>query len=297
MIPVDDTLTITADMERCRRCALCEIICPNDVFRWQDRTIEARYPGRCIRCGHCVAVCPENALEHTGFKGKTFEKIDPFFELSFEQIEKLYRSRRSCRRFKDKPMRGRKIDALLAVARLAPTATNAQNVRFIVLDEKSVIRTFEVDIARYYLKLGRQMRNPVTRFILRITVGKSIVQAYQYHMSAIIERFADVLEGTKSLFADAPAVVIAYSSGLPHIASANCNLSIAQIMLAAESMRLGTCYNGYALTALVRDKGVRQRAGVPAGYTPGAVLTVGEPDVTFHRAPPRRIPRITHLVE
>ncbi len=297
MKPDDNPLTIAADMARCRQCALCEIICPNDVFRWKEQSIEMRYPGRCIRCGHCVAVCPEDALRHSGFKGKRFEKIDPFFELSLDQIEKFYQSRRSCRRFKGNPLKGRKIDALIAVARLAPTATNSQNVRFIVLEEKSVIRSLEEDIARYYLKLGRRLRNPITRFMIRMAVGRSIVEAYRFHMSAITERFNDVLEGTKSLFTDAPAVVIAYSSGLPHIASANCNLSIIQIMLAAESMRLGTCYNGYALTALIRDKGVRQRVGVPLGYTPGAVIAVGEPDVTFHRAPPRRFPRITHLVK
>jgi nitroreductase len=143
------------------------------------------------------------------------------------------------------------------------------------------------------LKLKKQLENPFYRFVISLAVGKKIVQAYRYHLPAIADRFNAVIEGTWSLFYGAPAVVIAHGSGLKHLAAANCNLAVMEILLAAETMRLGTCYNGYALTAILRDKEVRRFSTVPKGYTPGGVFAVGEPEVMFRRVPPRRRPRIT----
>ena len=295
MTLVDNTHTVTADMSRCRRCGTCEIVCPNRVFRWQGGEIEDLAPGRCIRCGHCVAVCPEGALHHSALKDHLFKRIDPFFELPFDTLEKFFTSRRSCRRFKNRPLRSKTVDALISVARLAPTATNSQNVRFIVLDKKSSIDGLERMIAKYYLKLRRQLRNPISRLFISMAVGKRTVQAYRFHLAAITDRFQAILDGTESLFYHAPVVVLSYSSGLPHIALANCNLAVMEILLAAETLRLGTCYNGYALTAMIRDRRVRETAGIPKDYTPGAAIAIGEPDVAFHRAPPRRPPRITRF--
>ena len=200
--------------------------------------------------------------------------------------------RRSCRRFNEKTVPKEVLEQLIHTARFAPTATNSQNVRFVLVDEPAAIAELEQKTARYYLKLDRQLKNPLTRFAIRVAVGRRSVEAYRYHLPAIAERFRAVLKGDERIFHNAPALLIAYASGLPYIAAANCNLAAMEILLAAETMGLGACYNGYLLTAMIRDKQVKRDAGVPRGYTPGAVIAVGYPDVTFLRSPPRRKPRI-----
>jgi nitroreductase len=257
-----------------------------------DRIV-TRCPGRCILCGHCVAVCAEGALVHSAMPRDRFADVAPTPELTDNALRTFFARRRSCRRFKPEAVPADLLRSLIEATRFAPTATNAQNVRFVLVDEPSAIASLERRTARYYLKLDRQLKNPIPRFAIRLAVGKRAVEGYRYHLPAIAEWFRAVLSGDKRLFYGAPALVVAYAPGLPYIAAANCNLAVMEMLLAAEAMGIGTCYNGYLLTAMIRDRQMKQEAGVPPGYTPGAVVAVGYPDVVFHRSPPRRKPRIT----
>jgi nitroreductase/NAD-dependent dihydropyrimidine dehydrogenase PreA subunit len=292
MAPPGESVSISADPSRCRHCGICESICPNDVFRWEGDRIDTRLPGRCILCGHCVAVCGEGALVHSALPGERFTDISSKQGLDAEALTTFFARRRSCRRFKTEAVPADILRRLIDVTRFAPTATNAQNVRFVVVDEPAAIAQLEQQTAHYYLKLDRQLKNPVKRFAIRLAVGRRAVEGYRYHLPAIAARFRAVLSEEKRVFYGAPAVVIAYASGLPYIAQASCNLAVMELLLAAEAMGLGTCYNGYLLTAMLRDRRVKRAAGVPEGYTPGAALALGYPDVVFHRSPPRRKPRI-----
>ncbi len=293
MTRVKEALSVSADPSRCKRCEACESVCPGDVFQWRGDRIETRYPGRCILCGHCVAVCAEDALRHSGMPRERFTNIDPAAGWTFETYQANLSARRSCRRFKETPIPEETLRQLIHASRFAPTATNSQNVRFVLVDDRRAIAELEERTARYYLKLNRQLRNPLARFAIRVAVGKRSVEAYRYHLPAIADHFRAVLAKEKSVFHNAPALLIAYASGLPFIAQANCNLAAMALLLAAETLGLGTCYNGYLLTAMIRDKAVKRAAGVPREYTPGAAIAVGYPDVAFHRTPPRRKPRIT----
>jgi nitroreductase len=183
----------------------------------------------------------------------------------------------------------------LDAAAAAPTATNSRNIRLIVLDTAAAVDDLARRTAAYYLKFEKQLNNPVVRFFISLAVGKKTVDAYKFHLPIIAERFRACLLGEQSIFYGAPLVLVAYASGLAHIASANCNLAVMQMMHKAEAMGLGTCYNGYALTALVRDKKLRQSLGIPPGSTPSAVLAVGRPVAAFHRAPKRRRPRVVSV--
>lgn len=251
------------------------------------------YPGRCILCGHCVAVCPNGALRHSQLPMKRFREHAPADRLPFEVAEQFFTMRRSCRRFKPEPIGKETLEKLLHATRFAPTATNSQNVRFVLIDDTDAIRELEIQTASYYLRLSRQLTNPLSRFAIRVAVGRRAVDAYRFHLPTIVERFRAVLDGEERLFYGAPALVIPYASGLPYMVSANCNLAAMVLMLAAESLELGTCYNGYFLTAMMRAKPIMRAAGIPAGNLPGGAIAVGKPDVVFHRSPPRRKPRIT----
>jgi nitroreductase/NAD-dependent dihydropyrimidine dehydrogenase PreA subunit len=287
---MNNTMVI-ADPTRCVRCGTCEKVCPNQVFTWSDDTLEVRFGGRCIHCGHCVAVCPNDAFSHRDIK-REFKPVDAEPAVTSDALQSLFEQRRSCRVFNKKPITDDELAALMDAAARAPTATNSQSVRFILLDDPTRISRLAKQTASYYLRLVKRMGNPLIRFLLRVTVGKRLVDNYRYHLPAVSDRFRDVLAGESALFYNAPLVIIALSFGLPQIASANVNLAVMQMMLKAETIGLGTVYNGYALTALQRDKTIRAAVGIPPGYTPCAVMAVGHPAVTFRKSPPRRSPRV-----
>lgn len=287
---------ITIDAARCIRCGNCATVCPNGVFRLDEQTIVLKYKGRCIRCGHCEAVCETGAFKHEEIS-RAYVPMDDGVEISPKDLQQVFNRRRSCRVFKSAPVGDSDFTELLRAAASAPTATNAQNVRFIRLDDTQNITRFALDTADYYLRLVRRLSNPFLRTVYRITVGRRIVDAYRYHLPAIQERFDAVKNNEMSLFYNAPMVLVGVASGLPHMAFANVNLAMMQIMLKAETLGLGTLYNGYALTALVRDKRLCRKMGIQPGYTPGAVLAVGYPSIRFHRSPQRRIPRVILMTD
>jgi nitroreductase/ferredoxin len=289
----ESTPFVWIDKDLCTRCLSCNEVCPNRVFAWDRNEMDIRFAGRCIECGHCVAVCPSAAFHHSKLAAEGFIENPKTYPVSPNALQSLFALRRSCRRFLDKPVTEEERASLFDAAAFAPTATNSRNVRFIVLDTKQDIEILEHSTASYYLKLEKQMRNPLIRFFISLAVGKRVVSAYKYHLPTVVERFRESALGEESIFYGAPLVIIAYASGLSHIASANGNLAIMQMMHKAESLGLATCYNGYALTALVRDKHVRTAMGILKGYTPAAVLAVGRPAIQFRLAPKRRRPRVS----
>ena len=283
LLRIDDTL--------CRRCGDCEAVCPNRVFERGDEEIVLRRAGRCIECGHCVAVCPTGAFFHAKLPADRFIEVTEPYPLPPDALVSMFRRRRSCRRYTDTPVSTEALNGLLDAASAAPTATNSRNVRFLVLNSPEEIAALADHTARYYLKLERQMNNPVVRFLISPAVGRRTVDAYKFHLPMIAEWARACLDGKNQVFSGAPLVLMAYASGLSHIAAANGNLAVMQMMNHAEALGLGTCYNGYALTALIRERSLRRLFGIPAGSTPVAVLAVGHPAVRFYRSPKRRRPR------
>lgn len=291
-MPALDKIEITADPAKCERCGSCERVCPSEAFAWAGEEIAVLHVGWCIKCGHCVAACPNGALSHSAFEKGGFLDVEGRAPVGFEDLQKLFIYRRSCRRFRDEPVSKEDLEKLLEAARYSPTATNAQNVRYVILDDKESIRRLAEKTAQHYLRLERGLNNPFVRFAIGLKEGARTVSAYRYHISAIAERFKAVLKGEDKLFFGAPTLIIVAASGMPHLASAGCNLAAMHLLLAAESMGLGACYNGYALTALVRDKKTRSMIGAGRGYRPWAVIAVGKPAGEFFKAPPRRKRRV-----
>ncbi|MDF3003168.1 MAG: iron-sulfur-binding protein [Bacillota bacterium] len=55
------------DMERCRRCGMCEFYCPVDVIRFdhEKKEPDLRYAHDCMVCGLCEDRCPAKAITVT----------------------------------------------------------------------------------------------------------------------------------------------------------------------------------------------------------------------------------------
>lgn len=285
-------LRLRVDEKLCEHCLSCEHACPSAVFAFESECQPVvRNAGRCISCGHCVAICPVGAFHHSGLPMDKFEPL-PEERASFEQLWGSFRHRRSCRSFTKETLERAILEQLIDAGRYAATSTNAQNVKHLILERREDIETLAGATSRYYLGLMRRLDNPITRLAIAATVGKRLVEAYRYRMPAIVEMFEKQHAGYDPLFRGATAVLVLYAPGMPHIASASCNLAAGQILLLADCLGLGAFYNGYALTALVRDKRARKDLCIPHTCTPGAVIALGRPRASFHRIPPRHARRM-----
>jgi nitroreductase/NAD-dependent dihydropyrimidine dehydrogenase PreA subunit len=293
MLGAKEKADLAVDAGLCEKCRGCAAVCPSGVFVWRDDgDLDVHHPGRCIGCGHCVAACPTGALSHSLLDDESFTPMPDEPCPGIETVRRMLRERRSCRRFAGQPLERSEIESLIGEANHAPTSTNSQNVRFVVFQGRERVRDLSRWVCGYYTKLEKQLENPFVRLAISLAVGRKMVNAYRLRMPAIAEMFHETLAGNDRLFYGAPAVLVVFASGLGHLAAANCNLTAMEIMLAAPSLGLGTCYNGYALTALARDRKVREQVGIPRGAHAGAVLAIGRPGGRFHRIPPRKNRRI-----
>lgn len=126
---------VVIDSEKCIGCGLCK----NDCVAY-DIDIEnkkAVYKGNnCIFCGHCEAICPQNAIKLEGFED-TVEDFDKQVLLDPKEYMDAIKTRRTIRQFKqDKEVPQEIVDMILEAGRLAPTGSNAQRTRYIVLRDK-----------------------------------------------------------------------------------------------------------------------------------------------------------------
>jgi nitroreductase len=213
---------------------------------------------QCILCGHCVAVCPTGALTHTGLPHEAFlpaaRKLpDP------EVIDGFLMSRRSVREFKEKPIARETLEALLDVARRAPTASNSQKVHWIVVDEAAKVRALSAETIHGLCASGAH---------------------------------ADILEQWKSgydrILRGAPAVVMACAPEDYGWARQDCAIALTFLELAAEARGLGVCWAGILTRVAAVHAPLRQALSVPDGYAVCGGLMLGERRYQYRLVPPRK---------
>jgi nitroreductase len=154
--------------------------------------------------------------------------IMPEEENMNEVIEAIKR-RRSVRLYDDRPVPRDIINTILEAGNEAPSAMNSQPWRFVVVEDKETKR-----------KLLRAALPNAKRILDRV---KEVDQE-RYEM---IKKRYDELEDP--VYYSAPAIVFVIGSG--RYADHSCPLACENMMLAAHSLGLGSCWVGFG--AMVTD--------------------------------------------
>ena len=61
-IYLKNVVTLRLDKGKCISCAMCINVCPREVLKLQDDSLEIADLDRCIECGACAMNCPTGAL-------------------------------------------------------------------------------------------------------------------------------------------------------------------------------------------------------------------------------------------
>lgn len=271
---------LTIDTNKCQKDGACVRECPFAIIAFREDTgYPEIVPGGesgCIACGHCVAVCPYGALSHEEVRIQDCPDIQQRLTINEEQAVQFLRSRRSTRLYDERPVEEEKIQRLIEVARYAPTASNMQEVEWLVLREKSKIRGLAAATIDW----------------LRKRLGDDPNMAILYPRFPLIVKLWD--DGRDSILRNAPVLVIATAPKEAANGMVDVTLALCSVDLLAPAMGLGTCWAGLLQGALLASSSLRDLAGIPADHGHYYPLMLGYPKVErYYRLPERRPPKIT----
>lgn len=268
---------LRVDKEKCKQDGLCAVDCPSGVIRFEGpgHFPELKHNGEeaCLRCGHCVAVCPHGAMDHAEVPLAACPPIDPALTISREQAEQFLRSRRSVRQFKSRPVAREDLQRIIEIARHAPTASNAQLVRWLVINDAERLRGIAAQVIDW---LRGQLNDPTAPMA---SYAPRLVKAWE--------------KGADSILRSAPCLVIAMVPGDSRFGMVDLTLALAYLELAAPQYGLGTCWAGLLQGALASLPALKRQVEIPPECPFFYPLMIGYSAVRYHRLPRRKEPPIT----
>lgn len=262
----------------CLKCGLCAELCPARVIKFEKGRSPQPVPeaeSRCIRCGQCVVFCPVGAFV-LNFQPKAERRaIDPAELPSAEAAETFLRSRRSIRRFKNEPANEALVVRILESVRYAPSASNSQPVRWIVIRERKSLLELGLMTAGYFQKRAEGKDEPRLK-----------------HLAAV----ADAQErGQDVIFRNAPQLALAVVSR-DYLYPEDAAIALTYFELAAHALGVGCCWAGYFTSAARENEEIQkylklspeelvvggQMFGLPQEPALGKILPPRkEPDLTW----------------
>jgi nitroreductase len=183
-------------------------------------------------------------------------------------VLKVIHSRRSIRLFKEERIKRDELDAIVEAGLCAPSANNSQDRHFTVIQDKIMI----VQVNGWILN--------------------EIEQSGISNLQEIAKRSGELF------FRNAPTVIIVSSDGKDRFGIINAAAATENILLAAESLGIGSCWIGMVgiLAGSSDLKLYAHDLQLPNGYAPQIGITLGYIAAEKPPAPLRKEDLVSYIV-
>ncbi len=263
------------DRDQCDKDAICAVECPAGIIEMGPQGPKPG-PGAtefCIQCGHCVAICPKGAFSLDFLSPDQCMAVEKERLPDAGQVEHFLRSRRSVRRYKDRPVPRKDLEKALEIAGHAPSGSNRQPVKWLVMDKKEDVKQVAglvIDWMRFMVREKPEIARPMNMAIL----------ARQWR------------QGVDRICRDAPCLVFAHAANEVGSAPADCHIALSYLELALPGFGLGSCWAGYVTYAAGFWPELKEMLSLPPDHTCHGAVMVGVPRFRYPRAPKRNAPDI-----
>lgn len=195
------------------------------------------------------------------------------------QTEEVILKRRSVRNYKKEQVPEFMINRILEAGRFAPSAGNSQPWKFIVIRDAEVIKGLTdttVKICRLFKSLidyripGKRWRLPIAKFNIKLKPR----DLHPVPFGAVTL----IADGKLGLWHDAPTVILIFKDvrGVSN-PDMDCGIAGQNMVLAAHSMGLGTCWVGFVKLAFQYTRKWKKYFGISYPYKFAASIAVGWP--------------------
>lgn len=253
---------VTIDREACLKDGICVEACPFQLFRKGDDGIpvfDTECEQACMACGHCLAVCPSGAVTLNGVTADMCAPAGSAPKIAEAQVFDLFKSRRSIRTYKRRPVPREMLSRLLDMTRWAPTAKNVQPVQWIMFERPETVHELAGMVVDWYRETGD---NP------------GLVTAWE--------------RGVDMIHRNAPHLAVVHADAGVIKPSENCVIAMTSLEVAATALGMGACWAGFFMNAAKRHPPLVERLDLPRHHEVYGALMIGYPKYRYPRIPPRR---------
>ncbi len=267
--------------EKCISCKQCINDCPVSDILLIDSKANIKNEA-CIKCGHCIAICPTNAVSTADYnmdEVKEYNKDEFFIEA--DNLLNFIKFRRSVRKFKDMKVEKEKISKIIEAGRFTQTATNSQDVSYIVVNEKlNKLR----DLAYESLKVKGEY------ILANLTPETEYLKRYANLWVKMYNSYKEDPIKNDRLFFNAPTVIIVTANN-----EINGGLASSNMDLMVNALGLGTFYSGFLQIATKDNDNIINLLGVENNKNIVTCMIIGYPDVKYKRTAPRKDAQINWI--
>jgi nitroreductase len=167
-------------------------------------------------------------------------------------FQELLKNRRSIRDFDAREVDLEIIREIIKDSSLAPSASNGQPCRFIIIRDKAFMKSISDECKR------------------------NLLDDFAQKPSALSQTYETILKDEKfNVFYNAPCVV--YIAGSPHVRSleVDCAMAASYMMFSAAQRGLGTCWIGFGVN--IRDAKTKEAMGLGDNMRIVTPLVIGYP--------------------
>ncbi|WP_371379701.1 nitroreductase family protein [Sporomusa aerivorans] len=180
--------------------------------------------------------------------------------MAANEVLATIKKRRSIRAFQEKQITEEELQTVLEAARYAPSAGNQQLWHFTVIQDQQLLAELNVSAK----------------------AGAAVIDNEHIQQLAKNEKF--------NIFFGASTVVLVSGKEDGLEIESDCAAATQNMLLAAESIGLGSCWVDLTLFAFLGEKSeyYKEKLGVPAGYRPFSSVVLGYKKVEAVNAPHRK---------
>ena len=275
------------DKTKCTKCGRCKNVCSGMVIDYDKDGYPYMKPFErfgwrgCWKCEHCLAVCPVGAISI--FRKRAENSTPPPSSNAGDEIERLVKFRRSCRRFFDKNVDPLVIDKILSCMENVPTGGNSMSVEYTVIDDKDVVNQIRQTA---YAKMDALANRHV------YTSSFS-----DFYYSKMKESEKTVRNGDL-LFCGAPHLFIAHkraSGKWAEDAKTECVIASTYFEIIANAYGLGTTIMSYSAEVISElSPEARAMMEIPKDHCMPLIIGFGYPEITYSRGVQKDRTKLIH---